>query len=166
MKTYQYTFLLFILMQFSNAYSQAVISEQNGTILINRNQSEEEIARNLKRGSYNESHLLGDSVSHELNEFEKAYVYYLPGSGAYATEQKKVIKPIIYEKIHFLDKNYTKMARKSLQSIPELRYKFIKILNIATPLVSFDTKKVDQDLSTIKDVQSIENYFLRIKFQK
>lgn len=159
--------LAFGILLLDQAKGQATVQDQNGTILINRNQSIEDISKNLKRGSFEGGHLLGDSVAMALNSFERVYTYFVPGHGAYALEEKKVIKPVIYEKIHILDRYYTKAAKKGTGvSLEAMRKNYHAILSTATELISFDTKKLEDDIRGIKNPSELEAMFLRIKIKK
>lgn len=147
-------------------FGQATFTDSNGTIIINKNLSKEDQIKQLKRGSYVESHILGDSVTYGLNQFEKSMVYFTQSSGAYAIEQKRVIKPVIYKKIYALDEYYIKSIAAGKLGVLDVRPKYVKILAKASKLVDFDTKKVEQDLKKLKDPEQIEAYFLKIKFNE
>lgn len=153
---------LFLCPQF--AYSQAALINADGIIMLIPNQNPEDNRKFLKRGSYDEtSHLLGDSIRYKLNEFEKTYVYFESGNGAYPVEQRFVIKPELYKKIKSVDKALVKLAREKKLSINEAQTKLSFILSMSLKLVNYDTRQVEKDIKRLTKPEDVINYLLKIR---
>lgn len=142
--------------------AQAIASESAGVIILNPNQNTNKGA-GLKRGYYDGAHPLGEEIAEKLDEFEKSFVYYEPGYGAYAVETKVVLKKNIYNKVHLVEKDLIKQVRKKQLPLAEAGARFEKLLDKATPLIDYETLKVETDLARIKQSKDVEAYFSKIK---
>lgn len=111
-------------------------------------------------------HILGDSVTSLLNNFEREYVYFKPTYGAYAVEEKVIAKRIIYKKVHDFDKYII----KSYESDPTLANKaavttrLVAVINIGIKLLNFDTNQVEKDIKKLEPAE-FEKYLLGLQFR-
>lgn len=161
-----------ILVFFFVLFSFATLSAQNvatttssGIVYLYPNESDIEIS-NYKRGSYAGSHILGEEVDKQLSLFEKNYVYYKKGEGAYAVEEKHVLKPNIYKAVNRVVKQYTKKFKKGKVPAAEAEAAISNALEVGNKLIRFQTEKVEYDLEKVKNVDYIEKYLENIKFKE
>lgn len=158
--------LLFLLFAFTALYAQNVAtSTSSGIIYLYPNESEVDV-NNYKRGSYSGSHILGEEVDKQLNEFEQNFVYYKKGEGAYAVEEKHVLKPNIYKAVNRVVKHYTKQFKKGRVPAEEANEAIINALEVGNRLIKFRTEKVEYDLDRVKSVNYIEKYLENIQFKE
>lgn len=145
-------------------FSQSIANDNTGVLYLYRNESN--TANSFKRGAYAGDHVLGDTISIKLNEFEKRYIYFKPGSGAYAIEEKVTLKPQIYKSIKRVDNYFSKQFSGNKMSRKESSDRFSAVLDVAIKLINYDTKQVELDLRKINDPLAIEKYLLKIKFSE
>lgn len=147
--------------------AQAVVSDSQGMMYLNKNESEPSDL-GIKRGYYVGPHVLGDSITQLLNKFEEEYVYYKKTEGAYATEEKKNIKFSIYKAVHRVDDYYVKGIKKGkidASRIGEAKKNLKMILSKGIRLKSYFTVQVEEDLRKVKAPEEIILYFEKIKFK-
>lgn len=151
--------LTIVLIQFQ--YTHAQFSELNvradGMIYLNKQEYSEGL-NSKKRGYYVGPHILGDTLTMLLNKFENSYVYYEVSGGAYSTEEKNIIKPVIYKTIHKLDRYYTKKFNKGNIS---KRNAYIRLKSIVTKgiaLKNYYTTNVEEQLKEIKNPEKLEEF--------
>lgn len=146
-------------------FSQAMVSDSgSGVTYLNKNEGSKGLD-DYKRGYYVGPHVLGDTITMLLNRFETDYVYYIPGDGAYAVTEKKIIKPIIYKAIKRVNKYYEKSVDKNKVSEAVAYGKMKMILNKGIRLRDYYTEKVEADLKKMKDPVAIEEYLSKIEFR-
>ena len=78
-------FLFFVILFVSHSWASAQNLYSSGGGVIYLKPLSAASPANLKRGSYVGPHVLGDSVTHLLNNFEREYVYPAVGPLAYYT---------------------------------------------------------------------------------
>ena len=158
--------LFFLLFSVTTLYAQNVATTtSNGIIYLYPNESKVEV-NNFKRGSYSGSHILGEEIDKQLNEFEQNYVYYKKGEGAYAVEEKHVLKPTIYKAVNRVVKHYTKQFKKGRVPAEEAKASIVNALKVGNMLIRFQTEKVEYDLDRVKSVSYIEKYLDNIQFKE
>lgn len=119
---------------------------------------------NLKRGSYVGPHLLGDSVTSLLNNFERQYVYFKQTYGAYAVEEKVIMKPGIYKKIHDFDKYIVRTYVSDPSAKQEVTVRLVTVINIGIKLLNFDTNQVEKEIKKLEPLD-FEKYMLGLQFR-
>lgn len=163
---YQFIKSSFVIVLFfvnATVYAQAVASDA-GVIFLYPNETNSTLS-NVRRGAFGGSHDLGEEISTKLNEFEKTFVYYKKSQGAYATEEKIVLKPAIYKSIKKMDKYYSKKALESPTAITDITAKYNSLLDIGIKLMKYNTTQVESRLKKIKDPAEIEKYFFSLSFR-
>jgi hypothetical protein len=158
-------FVILIILVFlsSSVYAQAVASDA-GVVFLYPNETNATLT-NVRRGAYAGTHAFGEDIANKLDEFEKNYVYYKKSQGAYATEEKIVLKQPIYKAIKKMDKFYTKKALQEPQSFSEVTTKYSTLLDIGNKLMKYNTTQVEAKLKKMKDPLEIEKYFLSLSFR-
>ena len=118
-----------------------------------------------KRGYYVGPHVLGDTITMLLNRFENDFVYYEMGTGAYAVEEKKVIKPAIHKAIWRVNKYYEKKvdAGEITERNAYIRMKAVVAKGIR--LKNYYTEDIENKLKKMKKAPEIEAYLDKIKFR-
>ncbi len=119
---------------------------------------------NLKRGSYVGPHILGDSVTSILNNFENEYVYFKPTYGAYAVEEKVIMKRTIYKKVHDFDKYISKTYLADPSAKQEVTDRLVSVIKIGIKLLDFDTNQVEMEIKKL-DPPDFEKYLLGLQFR-
>lgn len=119
---------------------------------------------NLKRGSYVGPHILGDSVTNLLNNLEREYVYFKPTYGAYAVEEKVILKRTLYKKVHDFDKYIAKEYLSDPSAKQEVTARLVSVINIGIKLLSFDTNQVEKDIKKLEPAD-FEKYLLGLQFR-
>jgi hypothetical protein len=119
---------------------------------------------NLKRGSYVGPHILGDSVTSLLNNFEREYVYYKPTYGAYAVEEKVIMKHTIYKKVHDFDKYIIKAYLSDPSAKQEVTTRLVAVINRGIKLLNFDTNQVEKEIKKLEP-PDFEKYLLGLQFR-
>lgn len=120
---------------------------------------------NVKRGSYVGPHLLGDTLTDKLNDFEKKYVYYKQTYGGYPVEEKVILKKNIYKKIHDFNDFIVKSCSTGSMTPSEAAQRLAKILNIGIKLASFDTRQLEKDVKKLAEPEEFEKYLSRVRFR-
>ncbi len=120
---------------------------------------------NSKRGSYVGPHLLGDSITYALNNFEKAYVYYKTSSGAYPVEEMVVLKRNIYKKVHDFETFISKSYALNLVSKQDAAKRLLSVTNISLKLLSYDTRQLEKEVKKLDVPTDFENYLNELKFK-
>lgn len=136
----------------------------DGLIYLNENQTAVGSSA-TKRGYYVGPHVLGDTITMLLNKFENDYVYYEQGTGAYAVEEKKIIKPVIYKSVKKVSKYYEKKVDKGEITERNAYVRVKSILAKAIKIRNYYSEDVELDLKRIKKAADIEEYFDKIKFR-
>jgi len=149
-----------------SCYSQATMSETNGVFILNPNQKSDE-GKSFRRGTYTDVHFFGEDITSKLDLFERNYVYFLPGTGAYAVEEKKILKPEIYKKIKFLDKSFVKAVKQNKMNLEDASIKFSSIVSLSIKLLNYDTANVEKDLKKMNnDLNDVIAYFEKIRLHE
>jgi hypothetical protein len=146
------------------SFGQAFVSGSSGVLMLNPNAGSTQLKTSLKRGAFIGPHFFGDSIAYKMNQLEQTYVYYQPGTGAYAVEQKIIIKPDIYKKIKSLERHYISLVKKNDALLEESTLKLSNNLKLALKLMNYDTKNVERDLKRIRKPAEIQSYFSKIRF--
>lgn len=123
------------------------------------------IPTGLKRGSFVGPHLLGDTITYKLNILEKSYVYFKPTSGAYAVEEKVVLKRNIYKKVKEFDDFITKSYVKGLVTREDAQQRLSNIVDIGIKLMNFDTKQLEKDVRKVSTPVDFERLMNELKFR-
>jgi RecG-like helicase len=145
--------------------SQSVASD-DGVLYLYPNNSEDAKYSN-RRGSYVALHPLGAEVTQEMNKFEYEYVYYVKSTGAYAVEEKIILKKPIYSAVKKVEKYYLYKTSKKEFTQQQSEKEFSEILVKAIKLAKYQTIKVETDLKKIKNPEDIINYMNeKIKFKE
>ena len=118
-----------------------------------------------KRGYYIGPHALGDTITILLNKFENDFVYYEMGIGAYAVEEKKIIKPAIHKAVWRINKYYEKKVEKGDITEQNAYSRMKSVLKKAIRLKNYHTEDVEAKLKKIRKASEIEEYFDKIKFR-
>ena len=156
-------FVVFYLLLASTAFSQ-VQARYDGMVYLNKN--ENTLGEDAKKnGYYVGPHVLGDTITMLLNRFEKDFVYFETGDGAYGVEEKKIIKPDLYNAIKKIEKFYSKSLKKELVEETFAYSRLKLVLQRGIRLKNFDTSVVEKDLKRMKSVEDMENYILELKFK-
>ncbi len=155
--------ILFLIFISSNGIAQNIYSSGAGSGVMLLKPINETSPRNLKRGSYIGPHVLGDSVTMAINNFEKEYVYFKPTSGAYAVEEKIIVKQNIYKKVHDFDRYIVKSFQSDFSSKQELTNRLLTVINVGTKLLNFDTQQVEREIKKLGPVE-FEKYLLNLQF--
>ncbi len=156
--------LLFILSS-GLASAQNIYSSGGGTGVIYLKPLSEASPSNLKRGSFIGPHVLGDSVTLLLNNFEKEYVYFKPSSGAYPVEEKVVLKRNLHKKIHEFEDFISKSYKHNLANGVEAGARVSRVLKIGIKLISYDTREVEKEVKKIDLPTEFEKYLLGLQFR-
>jgi hypothetical protein len=119
----------------------------------------------LNRGSYVGPHLLGDTITDLLNNFEKQYVYYKTSSGAYPVEEKVVLKNNIYKKVHEFDNFITKSYTYNLDTKKEATTRLAHVISIGIKLLSYDTRQLEKEIKKLKLPTDFERYLNELQFK-
>ena len=119
---------------------------------------------NLKRGSYVGPHVLGDSITHALNNFEREFVYFKSTAGGYAVEEKVVLKRSLYKNIHDFDKYISKAYESNLLSKEEATLRLGNVINTGIKLLNFDTHQLEKDTKKLDPVD-FEKYLKNLQFR-
>lgn len=160
------TILFFLFFGIVTAYAQDIATTtSSGMVYLYVNEPEVDVSK-YKRGSYSGEHILGEEIDKLLHQFEQNYVYYKKGEGAYAVEEKNVLKPSIYKAINRVIKHNTKQYSKGRMEAEEARVNILNALEVGNKLIRFNTEKVEYDLKNAKGADFISNYLNRIRFQE
>jgi hypothetical protein len=138
------------------------VSESNGIVFLNKNSASD--VSGLKRGGYVGPHILGDTVTILMNVFESKYTYYVAGSGAYASDIKKVLKPNIYKSIKSINKFYEKGVKKNKIEDDVAKARMKDVLDIAIKLYGYETSALEGKLKDLKSANQKEAYLKKIVF--
>lgn len=158
--------LFFLLFSFATLSAQNVATTtSSGIVYLYPNEAEVDVNK-YKRGSYAGPHILGEEIDKQLNLFEQNFVYYKKGDGAYAVEEKHVLKPNIYKAVNRVVKQYTKQFKKGKVSAEEAEAAISSALEVGNKLIRFQTEKVEYDLEKVKSVDYIEKYLENIQFRE
>lgn len=156
---------IFVLFFISNkAISQATMNESGGIILLYKNDGESPEGK-LERGSYNDSHQLGDSISSLLNEVEKSYIYYSEETGAYSTKEKKIEKNGIYYPLQKVIKHYDKQLKKDKINEAKAYSDLVVILNNGIALKNYQTDQFELLLKNTKNKDELARLFKEVKLK-
>ncbi len=159
-------FLVFLFCFDNYLFSQASVTESNGVFILNPNQKSDE-GKSFRRGTYTDAHFFGEDITSKLDLFERNYVYYVPGTGAYAVEEKKILKPEIYKKIKYLDKSLVKSVKQGKMDLENASSKFSSIISLSIKLLNYDTSNVEKDLKKMNnDINEIVAYFEKIRLHE
>jgi hypothetical protein len=158
-------YLVLFLISSSACVAQNIYSNGGGSGVIFLKPLSEASPANMKRGSYVGPHVLGDSVTFLLNNFEKLYVYYKTSSGAYPVEEKVVLKRNIYKKVHDFDSFISKSYQANLVNGQEATGRLKKVLNIGIKLMSYDTNLLEKEVKKIDLPTDFERYLLELQFK-
>lgn len=136
----------------------------NGTVLYLKPMSNS-VSPNLRRGSYVGMHILGDTISAQLNIFEKKYVYFKMSSGAYPVDERVVLKRNLYKKIKEFEEFIVKSYSSKLISRYTAQIRLDQVLSIGIRLLNYDTRQVEREVKKIKTPTEFEKYILNLKFE-
>lgn len=148
------------------ANAQSVVVEGGNNFYLNP-LGFDKSANNAKRGFYIGPHEMGDTITVKKNEFEKAYVFYKKGSGAYATEEKVITKTSIYNAINKVDKELTKQyaAEPSLVKKALLKNRLARVYDMGIKLSKYETRDFEKFIRQKKNVADIEETLMGLKFK-
>jgi hypothetical protein len=158
-----FSFLLFTFVSFSSLSQNIHNNIGDGIIYLKPMSSAS--PSNLKKGSYVGPHLLGDSITYLLNNFEKQYVYYKTSSGAYPTEEKVILKTNIYKKVHEFDNFITKSYTYNLDTKKEAIARLTKVISIGVKLLYYDTRQLEKEVKKLKLPTDFERYLNELQFK-
>jgi hypothetical protein len=158
-------YFVFLLISSYACVAQNIYSNGGGSGVIFLKPLNEASPANLKRGSYVGPHILGDSVTYLLNNFEKLYVYYKTSSGAYPVEEKVVLKRNIYKKVHEFESFMSKSYQLNLVNGQEAVVRVKKVLTIGIKLMSYDTGQLEKEVKKIDLPTDFEQYLLGLQFK-
>lgn len=144
------------------AFGQTIIHPYDNVIYV---YSAEDETPGVKRGTYDETHMLGKEVREIANNIERAYVYYQSTGGAYAMQEKVVNKPAIYNAYQRLDKYYTKGVASGKLSVTDATPEVVEVYSTLLKLLNYETTTVENDLKKIKKPAAIVEYVKSLKFQ-
>ena len=156
--------LLFIVLCYNTSFGQSMTSDSGGALYLYKSETSNP-ADLFKRGYYVGPHVLGDTITMLLNAFEQKFTYFKKSEGAYATEEKVVLKRDIYRAINQVNNYYEKGVKKGRISTDEAYSKVKAILTTGVKLMDYNTTQVESQLRKIKSIQETENYLLSIKFR-
>ncbi len=157
-------FIIILLVITSNCVAQNLYSGGAASGVIYLKPLSGASPANLKRGSYVGPHILGDTVTNLLNNFEKEYVYFKPTHGAYAVEEKVIMKRTIYKKVHDFDKFIIKTFLDDPSAKQEVTTRLVSVINIGMKLLNFDTNQVEKDIKKLEP-PDFEKYLLGLQFR-
>ncbi len=159
--------ILLILISLVNcSHAQTSVTESNGVFILNPNQKSDE-GKSFRRGTYTDTHFFGEDITNKLDLFEKNYVYYLPGTGAYAVEEKKILKPEIYKKIKYIERSLVKAVKQNKMNLEDASKKLSYIVTLSIKLLNFDTSNLEKDLKRMdNNINDIIAYFEKIRFHE
>jgi hypothetical protein len=161
MKNYQ---LLLITFLFPLAlFGQGVATESGGTIMLFKNDGGS--LDDKKRGYYIGPHVLGDTITTLMNEFEKSYVYYQKSGNAYAVEEKMYEKKYIYLPVRKVIRRYNKLLKRDKINEKEAKANLKMILEKAIKMKNYNTSPIEDELKGMKKADEIVAYFQDIKFR-
>ncbi len=160
------TLLIFCSIVSSAAFSQfsETGARADGIVYLNEQQTAEG-SNAKKRGYYVGPHVLGDTITMLLNKFENDYVYYKETGGAYSVEEKKVIKPTIYQAVKKLNRHYEKLLAKGGITEGNAYARMKTIIYKGLELKNYYTSDVERKLKKLKKPDEIEKYLASIKFR-
>jgi hypothetical protein len=162
---YLSSILLLILVSFT-VKSQSVAND-GGVMFLYPNEGAENSSPNVRRGSYANSHILGERVSDLLNSVEREYVYFKKSTGAYPTEEKIVKKKSIYGVIKKLDKYYVSLVSEKPNDLEQIEAEYVLLLDKILRMSKYHTEKVETDLRKIKNASDIIEYLkVKVKFKE
>ncbi|WP_436517506.1 hypothetical protein [Ekhidna sp. To15] len=118
-----------------------------------------------KRGYYVGPHVLGDTITMLLNRFENDFVYYEMGTGAYAVEEKKVIKPSLHKAIWRVNKYYEKKVDAGDITERNAYIRMKAVVSKGIKLKNYYTEDIEAKLKKMKKAPEIEAYLDKIKFR-
>jgi hypothetical protein len=147
-----------------NISAQAVANDASGVMYLFPNEVRSN--NSFRRGVFAGQHIFGDTITYKMNEFEKKYVYFKPGNGAYAVEEKIILKPQIYKSIKKLDTFFEKEFSEGRMSVVVASDRFTKVLDVGLKLINFQTVQVEKDIKKLKDPLALEKYLLSLKFSQ
>ena len=142
--------------------AQSIVSDRAGIMYLYPNESRE--GANFRRGVYVGPHELGDTIASKLNEVEKRFIYFKPGFGAYAVEEKITLKSQVYKSTKKIDSYITKLFLSGKISRDEASTRLQRVLDVVIKLINYDTNQVERDLKKLKSPESAEEYLIRLKF--
>jgi hypothetical protein len=157
-----FPFLLALLGAYHMIHAQSFAND-GGVVFLYRNESEV-IPDGLRRGTYSGTHPLGFSVAEKLNLFEREYVYFRKSTGAYATEEKIIIKKTLYRSIRKLDKFFINSSTSGVLSKQEAEKQYLDLLDIAIKLSRYNTEKVEVELQKLKNEEETIHFLMQIRF--
>ncbi len=157
-------FIISLLIISGNCAAQNLYSSGGGSGVIYLKPLSGASPTNLKRGSFVGPHILGDSVTNLLNNFEREYVYFKPTYGAYAVEEKVIMKRTIYKKVHDFDKYISKTYLTDLTAKQEVTARLVSVIKIGIKLLDFDTNQVEKEIKKL-DPPDFEKYLLGLQFR-
>lgn len=155
--------IIVLLIGYGSCQGQNIYSNGGNGVIYLRPLSSASPA-NLKRGSYVGPHVLGDSVTHLLNNFEREYVYFKPTSGGYAVEEKVTLKRNIYKNIHDFDKYISQAYEVNLLSKEEATLRLGTVINTGIKLLNFDTNQLEKDIKKLGPLD-FEKYLTNLQFR-
>ena len=143
--------------------AQNFVSNSGGIIILN--QSETAVPGDkFEKGKYIGPHVFGEEATEIRDDFEKAYVYYTETTGAYATEVKHVVKPVVYKSLIKYEKRLLKAVQKGEVDPIAAQQNFLDVFEIGVKLINYDTQKLESELQNIKKYDEVERYIRKIKF--
>ena len=157
-------FLFFVILFVSHSWASAQNLYSSGGGVIYLKPLSAASPANLKRGSYVGPHVLGDSITHALNNFEREFVYFKSTAGGYAVEEKVVLKRILYKNIHDYDKYISKAYESNLLSKEEATLRLGNVINTGIKLLNFDTHQLEKDTKKLDPVD-FEKYLKNLQFR-
>jgi len=157
-------FLFFVILFVSHSWASAQNLYSSGGGVIYLKPLSAASPANLKRGSYVGPHVLGDSVTHLLNNFEREYVYFKPTPGGYAVEEKVTLKRNIYKNTHDFDKYISQAYEVNLLSKEEATLRLGNVINTGIKLLNFDTNQLEKDIKKLGPLD-FEKYLANLQFR-
>lgn len=160
----KYLLSLTILFISFTSNGQAMLSDANGIIFLNKNTVNTSLEG--KRGAYFGEHDFGDDVTIRYSKFMSYYVSYEQQKAAYATEKMVVAKKPIYNAVKDLDKYFRKEVRKNNIPMEEAKERFETILDTAIKVRFYQTDQFESLLKSADSDEDLEQIFNKVKIQK
>ena len=109
------------------------------------------------------SHPLEEEVAARLQLFEETYTHYSePAPGAF-TGSRVISKPVIYQAIYRIDREYRKQVRSGETEKGEAASQMCRILDTALILYHYDTGELEEAIKNSDSVDQLLMLFSRIR---
>ncbi len=161
----RYLILVCALIIYAKLWGQNIYHKGGDDIFYLNTLDESDRRNTLKRGSYVGPHVLGDSITRLMNEFESEFVFYRNTGGAYPVEEKMVIKRPIYKGVHDFEKYLRELLKNKSVNEADAAVRLTRILKVSIKLVDYNTQELEKILKKTKDPLFFEQCILKIRFR-